>query len=257
MAAGKHRAPNPHRNRVGTVVAAGAVPLVLAVVGAGTANAAAGTLPIAQQEDAPQWPAADSPNEQPYEGMHIPHNELSSLQTARALPNHHYLAPIGTLHTPVSVAPVPPIAPPPGKFRFGDVQVDAPEWINRDQAIMVNDTSAQAEAGIATFLDSIGMERSRSDRIAGQTVGTAAMGAVVGASAATPLTLSAAAMGGLCGLIAGVPFLPIGLVAGPLLGAAVGAAVITIPAAALGAGVGAAVGAVGGLTAPSRVLGDI
>ncbi|WP_153340271.1 hypothetical protein [Nocardia aurantia] len=204
-----------------------------------------------------EWPAAGSPNEQPYEGLHIPHNELSSLQTARSLPNHHYLAPVGTLHTPVPVTPVPPIAPPPGKFRFGDVQVDAPDWINRDQAITVNDTSAQTEANLATFLDSIGMERSRSDRVAGQTMGTAAMGAVAGASAALPLTLSAAAMGGLCGLIAGVPFLPIGLVAGPILGAAMGAAAVTIPAAAIGAGVGAAVGAVGGLTAPSRVLGDI
>lgn len=40
MAAGKHRALNPHRNKVGTVVAAGAVPLVPAIVGSGTANGA-------------------------------------------------------------------------------------------------------------------------------------------------------------------------------------------------------------------------
>ncbi|MEU6580272.1 hypothetical protein [Nocardia sp. NPDC046763] len=40
MAGGKHRALNPHRNKVGNVVAAGAVPLVLAIAGPGSANAA-------------------------------------------------------------------------------------------------------------------------------------------------------------------------------------------------------------------------
>ncbi|MFE3223736.1 hypothetical protein [Nocardia sp. NPDC059228] len=61
MAAGKHRPLNPHRNKVGNVVAAGAVPLLLAIVGSGTANAApAEVAPMAQQDDAPrtQWPAA-------------------------------------------------------------------------------------------------------------------------------------------------------------------------------------------------------
>src|SRR5436309_701509 len=127
MAGGKHRAPNPHRNRVGSVVAAGAVPLVLAIVGSGSANA------------------------------------------------------------------------------------------------------APAQPNLATFLDSVGMERSRSDRIAGQTIGTAAMGAVAGASAAAPFALTSGLVGGVLGLAVGLPFVPVGIVAGPVLGATMGAAVITAP----------------------------
>ncbi|MEV6099715.1 hypothetical protein [Nocardia sp. NPDC051981] len=74
MAAGKHRPLNPHRNKVGNVVAAGAVPLLPAIVGSGTANAApAEVAPVTQQDDAPrQWPAAEAPNMNPHEGLHIP-----------------------------------------------------------------------------------------------------------------------------------------------------------------------------------------
>lgn len=258
MAAGKHRAPSPHRVRMGNVVAAGAVPLILAVVGTGTANAAPSRSDSTTQVDhAPQqWPAAQAPNVHPYEGMHIPQNTLTSLQSARPMPDKSYLSPVGVLHPPVPVAPVPPIAPPPGKFRFGDVQVDAPAWMDREQAIMINDRSAQTEADLATFLDSIGMERSRSDRIAGQTMGTAAMGAVAGAAAATPVAVTSGMVGGVVGLVAGLPLLPIGLVAGPALGAAVGAGIITVPAAMAGAAAGAVVGAVSAYNAAPRVVGD-
>lgn len=215
MAAGKHRALNPHRNKVGNVVAAGAVPLVLAIVGSGAANAApAEPNPVTQTDDAPaQWPAADSPNVMPYEGMQIPNETYSSIQWSRSAPDKSYLAPVGVLHPPVPVAPVPPIAPPAGKFRFGDVSVDAPTWMDKEQAIQINDQSAQTEANIATFLDSIGMERSRSDRIAGQTMGTAAMGAVAGASASMPVALTSATVGAVLGLVVGLPLFPVGLVA--------------------------------------------
>ncbi|WP_280262484.1 hypothetical protein [Nocardia wallacei] len=257
MAAGKHRAPNPHRHRVGNAVAAGAIPLVLAVVGTGTANAApAEPSPATHQDQAPQWPASEAPNVQPYEGLNIPDSTLSSLQTARAMPDKNYLAPVGVLHPPVPVAPVPPIAPPPGKFRFGDVQVDAPGFIDREQAIQINDNAAQAEANLATFLDSVGMERSRSDRIAGQTVGSAAVGALAGAATAAPFALTSGLVGGVVGLVVGLPFVPVGVVAGPALGAAFGAGVITVPAAAIGAAAGAAVGAVNSFNAPPRVVGD-
>ncbi|MBB5917154.1 hypothetical protein BJY24_006066 [Nocardia transvalensis] len=258
MAAGKHRAPNPHRHRVGNAVAVGAIPLVLAVVGTGTAQAAPSEpAQTAQQDQAPrQWPAADAPNVQPYEGLNIPGSTLTSLQDARALPDKKYLSPVGVLHPPVPVAPVPPIAPPPGKFRFGDVQVDAPSWIDREQAIQINDNAAQAEANLATFLDSVGMERSRSDRIAGQTVGSAAVGAVAGAAAAAPIAVTSGLVGGVVGLVFGLPFVPVGVVAGPAMGAAFGAGVITVPAAAVGAAAGAVVGAVNSFNAPPRVVGD-
>lgn len=256
MGTGKHRAPNPQRQKMGTMVAAGAVPLVLALVGTGTANADPAQSNTVTQDQKPQWPAADAPNAMPYEGLHIPDSTKSSLQWSRPAPDKKYLAPVGVLHPPGPVAPVPPIAPPPGKFRFGDVTVDAPDWINQEQAIQINDNSAMAEANLATFLDSIGMERSRSDRIAGQTIGTAAMGALAGAGAAVPVTASSAMVGGVLGLVIGLPLVPVGLVAGPVLGAAVGAAVITFPAAAIGAAAGAAVGAVNAFNAPSRVVGD-
>ncbi|MEV0465711.1 hypothetical protein AB0I30_30040 [Nocardia tengchongensis] len=259
MAAGKHRALNPHRNKVGNVVAAGAVPLVLAIVGSGAASAAPSEIaPVAQRDDAPraQWPAADAPNVNPYEGMHIPSDTKSSIQWSRQAPDKSYLAPVGVLHAPVPVPAVPPIAPPPGMFRFGDVTVPAPDWIDNEQAIQINDNAAQVEANLATFLDSVGMERSRSDRIAGQTIGTAAMGAVAGAAVAIPIELSSAAVGAVTGLVVGAPLFPVGLVAGPVLGAAAGAAVVAIPAAVAGAAVGAAVGAFNGFNAPPRVVGD-
>ncbi|MFE3099273.1 hypothetical protein [Nocardia tengchongensis] len=100
MAAGKHRALNPHRNKVGNVVAAGAVPLVLAIVGSGAANAAPSEIaPVAQHDDAPraQWPAADAPNVNPYEGMHIPSDTKSSIQWSRQAPDKSYLAPVGVV----------------------------------------------------------------------------------------------------------------------------------------------------------------
>lgn len=259
MAAGKHRALNPHRNKVGNVVAAGAVPLVMAIIGQGTANAApADANPVTQHDDAPQqqWPAAGAPNVNPYEGLHIPGNTDSSIQWSRPAPDKKYLAPVGALHAPLPVPAVPPIAPPPGQFRFGDVTVPAPDWINKEQAIQINDNSAQVEANLATFLDSVGMERSRSDRIAGQTIGTAAMGAVAGAATAAPIELTSAVVGGLLGLVVGAGFVPVGLVAGPALGAAMGAGVIAVPAAIAGAAVGAAVGAVNAFNAPPRVVGD-
>jgi len=81
------------------VVAAGAVPIVLALVGTGTANAepaqtqcgdparAAGPArPEAQLEQKAQWPAADAPNALPYQGLTIPDNTKSSLQWSRPAP---------------------------------------------------------------------------------------------------------------------------------------------------------------------------
>ncbi|MGW4327096.1 hypothetical protein ACWEKR_14505 [Nocardia sp. NPDC004573] len=259
MGTGKHRAPKPHRPKLGSLVAVGTVPLVLALVGTGTANAEPDhPVPVtrtdsADQAEAAQWPAAEAPNVRPYEGLRIPDDVLSSLQWARPLPDHQYLAPLVGLHAPVPVAPVPPIAPPSGKLRFGDVQVDAPEWLYREQAIQINDTAAMAEANMATFFDSIGMERTRSDRVAGQTMGAAAIGAAAGFVFASPFALFGAAVGGGLALAIGLPFAPIGLAAGPI-GAAYGAALMAAPLSAIGAGIGAGLGVVHALSAPPRAL---
>ncbi|MGK8512674.1 hypothetical protein ACRS5S_33260 [Nocardia asiatica] len=259
MGTGKHRAPTPHRPKIGSIVAAGTVPLILALAGTGTANAEPDRfVPVTRTDPVPgdqgaQWPGAEAPNVRPYEGLRIPDDVLSSLQWARQLPDPPYLAPVEGLHLPGPVAPVPPIAPPSGKLRFGDVQVDAPEWLYREQAIQINDTAAMAEANMATFLDSVGMERTRSDRVAGQTMGAAAIGAAAGFVFASPFALFGAAVGGGLGLAIGLPFAPIGLAAGPI-GAAYGAALMAAPLSAIGAGIGAGLGAVHALSAPPRAL---
>ncbi|WP_249644961.1 hypothetical protein [Nocardia sputi] len=260
MGTGKHREPTPRRPKLGSIVAAGTIPLVLALVGTGTANAEPDPSVPSIRTDvtdrthpSAQWPGAEAPNVRPYEGLRIPDDILSSLQWARPLPDSNYLAPLVGLHAPVPVAPVPPIAPPPGKLRFGDVQIDAPEWLYREQAIQINDGAAMAEANMATFFDSIGMERTRSDRVAGQTMGAAAIGAAAGFAFASPFALVGAAFGGGLGFAIGLPFAPIGLAAGPI-GAAYGAALMAVPFTAIGAGIGAGLGALHALSAPPQAL---
>ncbi|WP_433681961.1 hypothetical protein [Nocardia sp. CA-119907] len=268
------------------MVVAGAVPVVLTLVGSsGAANAEPGRyVPVSQTEhgghvafvaddmdsgeEAPavqpeqtehsqdwqDWPSAQAPNVRPYRGTRIPDDTRSSLQWARPVPKSEYLSPVESLHGPVPVEPVPPIAPPPGMLRFGNVQVEAPDWLPREPAIQLNDAAAVTEADLATFFDSVGMERTRSDRIASQTVGSAALGAAAGAAVASPFALIGAGVGGALGLAIGLPFAPIGLAAGPI-GAAYGAAIMAAPLAAIGAGIGGGLGAMQALTAPPRALG--
>ncbi|WP_067660119.1 hypothetical protein [Nocardia harenae] len=273
MGTGKHRAPAPARRRMGYAVAAGAVPVALSLVAGGTAHAAperevavspaelvpvAAAAPVAEAapipEEQPQAPADDVPNVRPYYGERYPDDVLSSLQGARPLPAYGYLSPVENLHGPAPAQPVPPITPPAGVLRFGDVQVDSPDWLPREQAVQINDAAAAQEAGLATFFDSVGMERTRSDRVASQTVGSAAVGAAAGAAFAAPFGVVGAAAGGAIGALVGVPFMPIGLAAVPL-GAAYGAGLMVAPLAAIGAGLGAGVGAVQGLAAPPQALG--
>lgn len=257
---------------MGYAVAAGAVPVALSLVAGGTAHAApergvavgpAEVVPVGESVAAAEFapvaeeqaaPAADVPNVRPYYGERYPDDVLSSLQGARPVPAYGYLSPVENLHGPVPAQPVPPITPPAGVLRFGDVQVDSPDWLPREQAIQINDAAAAQEAGLATFFDSVGMERTRSDRVASQTVGSAAVGAAAGAAFAAPFGVVGAAAGGTIGALVGVPFMPIGLAAVPL-GAAYGAGLMVAPLAAIGAGLGAGVGVVQGLAAPPQALG--
>lgn len=233
MGAGKHTAPNPHRSRIGTTVALGAIPLALAIVGAGAVTAGPShASQITQSEQVTQWVRGDTPNTRRYKDIDTAENTLSSLQGARPQPDTDYLAPVGQLHLPVQVAPVPPIMPPPGRIRVGDLEATPPDWLDKRLTTQINDQSAVGEAAVATFLDSIGMERSRSDYVAEQTVGTAAVGMVVGTAASAAFAVGAVAIGGPGGLMPAAMVLE----TGPMLGAAVGGVV----------------GAVGGITAPSR-----
>ncbi|MGF6884158.1 hypothetical protein ABIA39_003601 [Nocardia sp. GAS34] len=162
------------------------------------------------------------------------------------------LAPIDptTLHLPDRAAPVLPIQAPAGTLRIGSVVVPRPGIIDAPTGDQINTASANAEAGLAQGLDSVGFAQSRSDRIAADTLGGAATGAVVGSTLASPLAVTSAVVGAVAGLIAGVPFLPAGLVVVPVIGAAIGYGVIAAPAAAAGAAVGAAVGGAQGMLTP-------
>lgn len=269
MAAGKHRATTAQRQKIGSMVALGALPLVVALVGAGTANAEVAAPDAVTQPE--QRPAAD-PLAALFSGQPaaialpgLPEEVVAPLRDLaaqvapaaapapagaeidapayRPIPDQSYLAPAGQPHAPVPVEAVAPIAPPEGKIRVGDLIVDAPAFLAPDQVFMVNDGAAQAEAQLATFYDSIGMERSRSDKMAAQTLSGAAVGATVATNLSMPITSSSVLIGAGAGLIAGVPFLPIGLLIGPIIGGAIGGAVIAVPAAALGGAIGGAIGA--------------
>ncbi|BEK96340.1 hypothetical protein [Nocardia seriolae] len=178
----------------------------------------------------------------------------NSATGVRDIPNAP-LAPVdqGKLHqpNPMSAPDVAPIAAPEGKLRFGDTQVDIPAWLTPEQAAQVNALAAGAEAEVARTYDSAGFEPSRSDRMAAQTVGTAAVGAAVGVGVAAPLEIAGGVMGGFIGAMAGTPFAPAGWVFGPAVGASAAVTLIAIPAATVGAVIGGTVGAVNGYLAPA------
>lgn len=296
---GKHSVVAPPRRTVGSIVAAGAFPLVMALVGNGTANAASQSDPLGVEQPDPERIVSDAvtravadavtylglepvpaplpltapegaggpQHRHPTPALRTPVGTQPAPQAdtlaaapvaliapaiaptatpvARPASEQSYLAPLGPLHAPVRVPTVEPIQAPPGKLRVGNIVVDSPGI----DPTPINEVAAQTEAGIATFLDSVGMERSRSDRIAAQTLGSAAIGASVGSTVASPLATTSAMVGAVAGFISGIPFLPIGLLIGPILGGAIGYAVIAAPAMAVGAAVGGAVGAADGLAA--------
>ncbi|MFD7843935.1 hypothetical protein ACFV4K_13510 [Nocardia sp. NPDC059764] len=192
----------------------------------------------------------------------------------RPIPNTRDAAPaldVQTLHAPTVVTPVLPIAPPPRTVRIGDFITPAPDELPDNILNGVNGVAADAEAGLATGLNSIGVNPTRSDKIAAGALGGAAIGAGLGAvGAGVPAAVVGAAAGGLAGAAIGTAVgaglgatsvvvmpglaaidVPGGMIGGALIGggvgAAAGAAAAGIPAAlAGGAAAGAAGAAVGG-----------
>lgn len=286
---GKHSATSVPRRAAGSLVAAGAVPLIATLIGTGTADAELLTTPPALPSMIPALPtgllppvpapAGDLPavtpgtvgeatratvravtdtlaaaaepfirpapaTSVPVIPPQVPVTEPAS--GARPLPDHPYLAPLATLHAPVPVTPVAPIEAPPGTLRIGTLMMSVPF-----DAGPVNEGAAQAEAQVATLFDSMGVERSRADRIAAQTVGSAVVGAAVANAVVAPVAIPFAMAGAAAGFVAGIPFLPTGLVIGPVLGAAIGYGVVAVPAMLAGAALGGAYGATDGFTAAS------
>ncbi|WP_327096613.1 hypothetical protein OIE68_43040 [Nocardia vinacea] len=136
------------------------------------------------------------------------------------------------------------------RVSVGNIQIDRPDWLSPEQATQINDASAGTETALSQGLQSVGVERARSDHIADAVIGDAIVGAAVGATVSTPLAATSAVVGAVSGLVAGLVFAPAGLVVVPVIGAAIGYAVIATPFAAAGAAVGAAVGAIDGAVSP-------
>ncbi|TSE00001.1 hypothetical protein FOS14_09240 [Skermania sp. ID1734] len=233
---GQHRLDSKfHRPLAIAVVTA--LPVAIAAAGAGVANADPVTpavpFPVVLNDVAYQAPA------------------VRNAPGIRPIPEAGLLGPIMGLHAPTPVAPVAPIAAPPGKIRIGDLQVDTPSVLDAPTTKQINDTAAGMEAQLATAGDSIGLSPQRSDRLAASTLGDTAIGAGIAmGTVGFPFAAVGGLVGGLAGLIAGVPFLPGGLVVLPVVGAAIGAAVTAAPFAAVGGGIGAVVGAGTALAQP-------
>ena len=146
---------------------------------------------------------------------------------------------IEELHAPVPVEPVAPIIAPKDKLRGGDFIIDNPGFSKPDLD-RTNNTLAAAEAGVGTVYRSVGIEASRSDRVAGATIAGVVGGGLVGATVAG---VPAALIGGTLGAGAGAG---IGATVGAGMGAVTVPVVGAVPGIAAGAAVGAATGAAAG-----------
>ncbi|MFC9356522.1 hypothetical protein ACFTZB_08060 [Rhodococcus sp. NPDC057014] len=167
------------------------------------------------------------------------------------------------LHAPVPVEPVAPIIAPADKLRAGDFILDNP-GMSKPVLDRTNNTLAAAEAGVGTVYRSVGIEASRSDRVAGATIAGVVGGGLVGATAAgVPAALIGGTLGGGAGagigatvgagmgavtvpVIGAVPGIAAGAAVGAATGAAAGAAAVGIPFAIGGAIVGGALGGAAG-----------
>lgn len=179
-----------------------------------------------------------------------------------------------TLHAPAPVPQKPkywvPVAPE--YLGVGQAKIVRPEWVPIDVAWKANAHLSEAQHGTNTALQSVGINASRAEILAGGTVAGAAAGACIGAVViGVPAAVFGAVAGGLIGGTVGglagaamgtlIPVPVVGTVTsgiagtaiGAAAGAAAGAAIIGIPAAVAG---GAAGGALGGLIGFALTAGD-
>lgn len=170
----------------------------------------------------------------------------------RPVPEAEYTEPapavnLMSLHAPEQVTPVKPIAPPPRTLRLGNFSSPVPDFVPENLLDQVNVTAATGEANISTDLNSVGINPSRSDKIAAGALAGAGAGALI---AGVPAAAVGGVVGGVIGGVVGttlaagtVVAVPVGTVAGAAIGAAAGAAVAGIPVAVVGGAVGGLVGA--------------
>lgn len=260
------------------VLLAGAVPMVMLIAAAGTADATVSVGEIADQPGVtspaqpgtaapPPPPAMPAPSPQaapPVQYEQPPEVRNATVGSRPAPSTEKPVAPvrIEDLHLPEPVPAVAPIAPPENTIRIGQWQSPRPEWLPPECADAINGAAAVAEAHVATALDSVGIPAGRSDRVSGATLAGAAVGGAAGGVAAgAPAAVAGAVVGGLIGATVGgiagavvgtVVAVPVvgtvtsgvaGTAIGAAAGAAAGAAIAGIPAAVAGAVAGGTVGA--------------
>ncbi|MGA6206616.1 hypothetical protein ACPESR_17905 [Nocardia testacea] len=281
---GKHRTTVRSRRAAGSVVAAGAVPLIATLICAGPAHAdvlrAAPAPPAvpAVLAGLPPLPAlpigllppAPDPAVDPFGAA------AGALQkTGRSVTDAVAAATARFVHpvpgAPLPPAPMPAVAPAipptsedgyptsratPSAEEAGPVEEAPPGTLRVGDLEMnlpfdtrdLNAGADRAQEQLTAFLDSSGIERSRADRVAAQAMSSGLIGAGIGAAAAAPVAIPFAMLGAAAGFVVGLPFLPTGLVVGPVLGAAIAYGVVTVPAVIAGAALGAAYGATDGFT---------
>jgi len=144
------------------------------------------------------------------------------------------------------LAPVRPIAPPPGDVRIGLFIQKKPAWMSDADANSINAWSAYGEAKISQAWRASGIAPAEADRRAAVSIMGVAAGGTIGAAT---LGIPAAVVGGVAG--AGV-----GAIAGALIGGIPTQGVMAGPGAAIGAGVGAAAGAAA-LGIPAAIAGAV
>jgi len=170
----------------------------------------------------------------------------------RPIPQAEYTQPapavnFQTLHAPEAVTPVKPIAPPPRTLRLGSFTSPVPTSVPDNVLGTVNVTAANAEATVATDMNSVGINPNRSDKIAAGAAAGAALGAaVLGVPAAVAGGVTGGVIGGVIGTGLGAPTvvgLPFSIAGGAAIGAVAGAAVAGVPAAVVGGVIGGLAGA--------------
>lgn len=290
-----------HRRQGQRAAVMGALPIAIAISYSSVAVAAPqpGTTDEVQPEDAPSPTTAqpgtttDSDSEsdadsdkaaptterakdlEPKSYWVAPPPEYTNVPT-RELPTYYeydeqeeeYVAPepvqVQELHLPEPVAPVAPIEAPEDKLRIGDFITEKPVWMSEQDMEKTNNSAAVAEAQVATFWNSIGVETSRSDRIAAATTAGVLGGGAIGAlGCGVPAAVAGGVVGGIIGgAVSGAPgavtvLSTFGLTAPVVVpsvilstagGVAIGAAAAGIPAAAVCGTAGAVIGGVGGAT---------